>query len=136
MSLEVFNAYLRGVIDRDWDQVRPTLAANVHREGYDGPRDSTDGRENYIAFLDRVMTPIEGFGYDVHRVTATDDGKVGLIEVTSRYREHGEDLGYRMAYVVTVDADDLIDTIEIYWKTPDKRLSVDTVHDRTAPAGE
>lgn len=130
MSLSVFQQYLDGIIDRDWDKVRPTLAANVHREGYDGPRDSTDGREEYLAFLDRVMTPIDGFGYDVHRVTTTDDGTVGLIEVTSRYKEDGDDLGYRMCYVMTVDDDDLIDDIQIYWKTPDRRLRNDTVHDR------
>ncbi|MBX9472396.1 nuclear transport factor 2 family protein [Microcella sp.] len=132
MSLEVFQSYLQGIIDRDWDQVTATLAAGVHREGYDGPQDSTDGRDNYIQFLDRVMTPIEGFGYDVHRIASTENGKVGLIEVTSRYVENGEELGYRMAYVITVDDNDLIDNIEIYWKTPTKRLSVDTVYDRTA----
>jgi len=130
MSLRVFQNYLQGIIDRDWDQVRPTLAENVHREGYDGPRDSTDGREPYLAFLDRTMTPLQGFGYDVHRVTTADDGKVGLIEVTSTYTEDGDTFGYRMCYVITVNDDDLIDNIEIYWKTPDRRLRNDTVHDR------
>jgi limonene-1,2-epoxide hydrolase len=131
MSNDLYQEYVAALIERDWPRLSATLAPDVHREGFDGPRDSTDGLDDYIAYLARVMDPIENFGYDVHRIVATDDGKVGLVEVTSRYREGGEDLGYRMAFVLDTNADGLIDNVEIYWKTPDRRLKQDTVYDRS-----
>ena len=132
MSIQVFTQYLEGIINRDWSLVRPTLSTNVYREGYDGPGDSSEGVDDYMRFLERSMTPLVGFGYDVHRFVTFADDTIALVEVDSRYEEDGETFGYRMALVWHVDDEDLIDRIDVYWKTPARRLRQDQRREPTS----
>jgi hypothetical protein len=132
MSQALYEEFVNALIDRDWSRLETTLTEDVRREGFDGPRDSTFNRAEYLEYLARVMDPIEDFGYDVHRIVSTDDGNVGLVEVTSRYKEEGVSFGYRMAFVLTKRAaENRIENVEIYWKTPDHRLKQETVYDRS-----
>jgi ketosteroid isomerase-like protein len=122
--------YVDALLSRDWDRFVAMLAPDVHREGAEGAEtDSVDTREAYLGWAKNLIDPLYEYSWVVHRVAYGEGGKVAWVEATSQYRVNESDVpfGYRLAMVLEINDENLIQNVSLYWKTPQQRLPGDTI---------
>jgi hypothetical protein len=122
--------YVEALLARDWDRFAGMLAEDVHREGAEGAEtDSVDTREAYLSWAKNLIDPLYEYSWVVHRVAYSQTGDVAWVEATSQYRVNESDkpFGYRLAMVLEINGDGLIQQVSLYWKTPQQRLPGDTI---------
>ena len=67
---DALNRYLEALGAQDWDALEATLADDVFRIG--PYRDVVEGRRAYRAFLERVVSQLEGYVLKVERIDRID----------------------------------------------------------------
>jgi limonene-1,2-epoxide hydrolase len=76
---EPVETYLKAIVAHDWTQLASTLTEDVVRVG---PFfDEFEGRDEYVAFISRLMPTLPNYSMDIRRVTYADDGKRAYAEL-------------------------------------------------------
>jgi hypothetical protein len=127
-NLDVF---LRSLPARDWAAIATTMTPDVRRHGIeDNPDvDAVQGRDAYIDWLAKFADPLHEYGWTIHRVLFDADTGTATVMCSTHYLVRPDDVpfGYRLAMVFDFDPSGLIKTVDLYWKTPAKRIAGDTI---------
>ena len=110
--MSVVRRYLDGVAGQDWDVVSECLAAGVRRVGPFG--DVYEGRDDYLAFLRRIMPTLAGYRMDVERVLHLGDGTAAVAELSETVELDGRTVRTPESLVFDLDPDGRIRHIAIY----------------------
>jgi hypothetical protein len=125
------DAFLRSLPARDWATIATTMTPDVKRHGIeDNPdTDAVQGRDAYIAWLSGFADPLYEYGWTIHRILFDEDTGAATVMCSTHYRVRADDVpfGYRLAMVFGFDSSGLIDSVDLYWKTPAKRMPGDTI---------
>lgn len=112
MTDQLIEDYLNAVATQDWDRMGAAVREDVVRIGPFG--DTYTGRDDYVAFLAELMPTLPGYAMDVTRVTYLDDGRRALAELSETVTVDGVPLVTPEALLFDLDADGLIQRIEIF----------------------
>lgn len=135
MTGNAVEEYVAALQQRDWQRMGRTLTENVRREGPEGATtDAISGRDAYLQWSSDLLDPLYGFEWRADRITSLDEGRIYLVEATSKYEpSKGETpFGYRLAVIFDLNHEGLIESVSFYWKSPQQRLTWDTVAGRDA----
>lgn len=112
MTDKVVEGYLEAVATQDWDRMRAAIREDVVRIGPFG--DVYRGRDAYVEFLSALMPTLPGYSMDLARVTYVDDGRRAVAELSETVEVDGSPLVTPEALLFDLDADGLIQRIEIF----------------------
>lgn len=115
---------------RDWPRLSATLAPHVERIGPEGSEgDGVVGRDGYVSWLAGFADPLYEYGWTVHRIIYSDDGRTAVVDCSTRYllTREAEPFGYRLVMVFDMGDSGLIERVDLYWKTPRQRVPGDTI---------
>jgi len=102
--------YLESLDGKDWAGLASTLAATDFERV--GPfRDVIGSKDEYVQFLDRVVTPLEDYHVRPVRVAASE--AVVFAEVVESF-VHGEKLEVPEVLVFDLGPDGLISRVQVY----------------------
>ncbi len=102
---------------RDWVALRGDLAPDVERVGPFGDR--VAGRDRYLAMLEAAV-PTD-YRNDIHLITYASDGRAAFARVTEHLRYPDRSLHLEEAYAFGLDAEGLVNRVEVFWQTPQER---------------
>src|SRR4051812_8488424 len=131
--------FWRGIDSHDWDLVASTLADGFVRIGMqDNDEDTCRGKAAYMDFVSTVVGKMDHHDLKTDRIFYSGDGRLAVAETVETIRPPGEpELRMRFVNVMELDADGLIEKLDIFWKTPPRMppgwITVDNVLQR---AGE
>ena len=106
--------YLDALGGLDWSALEGTLAEDIIRIGPYGDR--VEGRAEYAAFLERVVSGLPGYQLEVKRVRAVEDDV--LVELAETIDADDGRLRTEEALVFGVDSSGGIARIEVYIQSP------------------
>lgn len=112
MTDKVVEDYLDAVATQDWERMRARVRDDVVRIGPFG--DVYTGRDDYVTFLSDLMPTLPGYSMDIARVTAVDEGRRVIAELSETVEMDGKPLVTPEVLLFDVDADGLIARIEIF----------------------
>jgi hypothetical protein len=127
---QVIDKFMKSLPARDWKAMKETLAPDVMREGPEGQDgDALMGADAYIEWLSGMADPLHEYGWRTDRLIYGDDGRSAVVEATTRYliTPDSEPFGYHLVMLFEFDDLNRIADVDLYWKTPKKRLRGDTV---------
>jgi SnoaL-like domain len=105
----LIDQYLVALTGKDWAGLASTLAPVFERVG---PfRDVIGSRDEYVQFLDRVVTPLEDYNVRPVRVVPSDD--VVFAEVVESF-VYGEKMEVPEVLVFDLGPDGLISRVQVY----------------------
>lgn len=110
--MSVVRRYLDGVAVQDWAVVSECLAADVRRVGPFG--DVYEGREEYLAFLSRIMPTLAGYRMDVERVLYLGQDTAAVAELSETVELGGRQVRTPESLIFDLDAEGRIRHIAIY----------------------
>ena len=70
--MELLERYIEALRSRDWDSLSTCLAPDVHRSG--PYLDVVEGREEYVAFLSRVISGLPNYDIRLSRIDRLEAG--------------------------------------------------------------
>jgi hypothetical protein len=126
----VAEEFVAGMLDRDFKRMGAVLAPDVYRDGFEGEAtDSVRGPDDYLKWLEKAIGGLAEYRWNIHRFEYGASGRWALVEATSIYRvtDDDEPFGYRMVMVLDITEDNKVSKVNLYWKTPGKRLPIDTI---------
>jgi limonene-1,2-epoxide hydrolase len=105
--------YLEAIVANDWPQLAETLTPDVVRTG---PFfDVFEGRDDYIAFISKLMPTLPNYSMDVTRITYADGGRRAYAELSETLDVNGAP--HTTPEVLVFDLhDERIARIDIYIK--------------------
>jgi limonene-1,2-epoxide hydrolase len=110
---ETVERYLKAIVAHDWAALTDTLAADVVRTG---PFfDVFEGRDDYIAFISKLMPTLPNYSMQVGAITYVDDGRRAYAQLTETLDVGGKAHTTPEVLVFDID-DDRITAIDIYIK--------------------
>jgi predicted ester cyclase len=104
--------YLDAVATQDWERMSARIRDDVVRVGPFG--DVYIGREDYVKFLSDLMPTLPGYAMDISRVTAVDEGRRVVAELSETVEMDGQPLVTPEVLLFDLDDDGLIARIEIF----------------------
>lgn len=112
---EVVMAFLACGERRDFTLARDLLDADITRTGPDG--DVKSGREEYLAYLQSVMSDARSYRYSIKRCVASEDGRTVLVEIDeSLTPADGPEIKVCEAMVFDLTPAGLIRRLSVYTK--------------------
>jgi predicted ester cyclase len=104
--------YLDAVATQDWERMSARISGDVVRIGPFG--DVYTGRDDYVKFLSDLMPTLPGYSMDIARVTAVDEGRRVIAELSETVEMDGKPLVTPEVLLFDLDAAGLIQRIEIF----------------------
>jgi hypothetical protein len=101
--------YLAAITNKDWAGLSSTLADVFERIG--PYRDVVGSKDEYVKFLERVVTPLEE--YQVRAVRVAPSESVVFAEVVESF-VHGERMDVPEVLVFDLAPDGLISRVQVY----------------------
>lgn len=112
MTDKIVEDYLDAVATQDWERMVTRIREDVVRIGPFG--DVYSGRDDYVKFLADLMPTLPGYSMNISRVTAVDDGRRVIAELSETIEMDGKPLVTPEVLLFDLDADGLIARIEIF----------------------
>jgi len=112
---EVLDRYFEAIRTHDWSALADCLASDVHRTG--PYLDVVEGREEYVAYLARVVPSLEGYRLTVSRIDRLGGGEA-LVRLSETVEVNGVSSEFPEALLFDFDSQGLIARVDIYIKQP------------------
>jgi ketosteroid isomerase-like protein len=108
----VVGRFLRSMAAHDWETMAECVAEDLVRVGPFGDR--YEGRDEYVAFISRLLPTLPGYEMTVDRVTASDGGRLVTVQLAETVDVDGTPVRTPEALVFDLDDAGRIAHIEIY----------------------
>jgi hypothetical protein len=112
---EVLERYFAAMRAHDWPALAETLAEDVHRTG--PYLDHVHGRQAYVDFLARVISPLRNYALDVARIRAIQGGGA-IAELSESMDRDGARRTYPEVLLFAFDAQGRIARVEVFIQSP------------------
>jgi limonene-1,2-epoxide hydrolase len=114
--MSIVERYLTCMAAHDWDGLAGTITDDdLIREG---PFcDVVEGKERYVAFLRGILTSLQGYRVDVHRVSHVSE-RTSFVELTETFDVDGTSTSYPQCILFEQGDDGLISYVSVFIKQP------------------
>jgi limonene-1,2-epoxide hydrolase len=114
--MSIVERYLTCMAAHDWDGLAATITDDdLIREG---PFcDVVEGKERYVAFLRGILTSLQGYRVDVHRVSHVSE-RTSFVELTETFDVDGTSTSYPQCILFEQGDDGLISYVSVFIKQP------------------
>ena len=114
ISVQVVEQYLEFLAAHDWDGLATTIAdEGLTREG---PFcDFIEGKDNYLAYLRKVLSTFKGHRLDVTRISRVDS-RVSFVELTESFEIDGSPAAWPECLLFEQNDDGLIRHVSVFFK--------------------
>ncbi len=114
--------YLKALSERDWGALPAPLAENGLVRS--GPFvDIIEGRDAYVAFLQKVCSPFESYRLDVHRISRSGD-RIVFAEIDEVIGREGAVDSFPEVLLFELDEDGKIRYVSVFMKRPGDQPSI------------
>ncbi len=110
--MNVVEQFLGAMRAHDWDAMGACVADDVVRVGLFG--DTYRGRDEYVAFISKLMPTLPGYSMEVGRVVHAPDVRVATVELSETVEVDGRPLRTPESLVFDLDDEGRIAHIAIY----------------------
>ena len=112
---------------RDWPRMARTLSPDVRRSGVEDNNDIVVGRDKYLQWLSGFADKLFEYSWTTHRTIIS--GQTAVVDCSTRYLidKTSKPFGYHLAMIFDVGKDGLIESVDLFWKTPAQRVPGDTI---------
>jgi ketosteroid isomerase-like protein len=112
---DIVERYLGAIASHDWDVVRDCVADDLVRVGPYGDR--YVGKDEYLAFIAKLMPSLHGYAMEVHRVTYASE-VLAFAELAETVAVDGKPRRTPEVLVFELNGDGRIARVEVYIQTP------------------
>jgi hypothetical protein len=117
---EVLERYFEAIRVQDWEALGGCLSASVERTG--PYRDVFRGRDDYVAYLSKIIPTLESYSLNVDRVRELEDGSL-CVELNEVLDLAGVRSVFPEVLLFGFDDEGAIDSVDIYIKQPPRGRS-------------
>ena len=111
----MLDRYFEAIRSHDWSALSDCLAPDVHRTG--PYLDVVEGREEYVAYLARVVPSLRNYQLTVSRIDRLEGGGA-LVRLSETLDVDGVASEFPEALLFDFDSAGLISRVDIYLKQP------------------
>ncbi len=122
-DLDVVERFWKAIDTHDWELIETVLAENFVRVGMSGEEsDTCVGKDAYMTFVAHVTGKMDHHDLKVKRIFWSADGRTAVAECVESIQPPGDTELNVMTFlnVMEINAEGLIERLDIFWKTPAK----------------